>query len=91
MGEALKKILRLGVLYKREPESIELTIEIFRQLEDLEYEGISSDKENLRKDWLRIEGDVQTGIKECKEQFEIEGKEQTRAKGRKGHYELEFA
>ncbi len=91
MEEALKRILRLGVLYKREPEGIELTIEIFRQLEELEYEGISSDKENLRNDWLRIEGDIRTGIKESKAQYKKEGGEQTRVKERKGHYELEFA
>lgn len=72
MGKAIRYILRYGILQEREPGSIELTIEIFRQLRDLEYESMSSDKENLRNDWNKIGSDLQKGVKDCKKEYELE-------------------
>lgn len=68
----MKKILRLGILYEREPGVIDLTIEIFQQLDSLEYEGGASDRRNLRGDILNIGDDLRTGVRECKDQYQLE-------------------
>lgn len=70
--KAIREMIRLGEMHGRGEAEVELTIEIFQKIESLEYEDVSSDKENLQKDVRRIGEDLKVGIRDCKEEFELE-------------------
>lgn len=72
MENIIHKMIRLGVLCEKETVNVELTIEIFQNIEHLEYYGVSADRENLRGDIMNIGKDLSTGVQKCKEEYELE-------------------
>lgn len=72
MGKTIKKMIYRVFCRNIGRERMELTIGIFRQVDELEYESMSSDRENLCNDFRNIGGDLWTGINECKERYNIE-------------------
>ncbi|MBR4804529.1 MAG: hypothetical protein IK032_07825 [Bacteroidales bacterium] len=72
MGKTIKKMIYRVFCRNIGHERTELTIGIFRQVDELEYESMSSDRENLSNDFRNIGSDLWTGINECKERYNIE-------------------
>lgn len=70
--EKIREILHEGVIYKRETSDGELTKDILEQLDNLEFEGAASDKENLKSDMQHVGDDLRVGIRECKEKYHLE-------------------